>query len=198
MIPLEPFQAITTSIESIMTLSAVMTHPETHQSESGGTSTSTIAGAIVGATIGVIIIATAIVCICIIRYNKERQKSVADKQQKQHQHENSKSKGGSTNVTVMLMQQCDAYVKPRVYHGATSIGIAEQDVQLNQAYGVKGEGHVGRDEVETEDEYEKMYYAQELEEYANPNKYELSPPQQEGNMDVHVHTENTDEIYECI
>ena len=175
-----------------------MTHPEILQSEPGGTSASTIAGAIVGATIGVIIIVTAVVCICIIRYNKERQKLVTDKQQEQHQHENSKSKSGLKDVTVLSMQQCDAYIEPRVYHGATPIGIAEQDVQLNQAYGVKGEGRMGRDEVETEDEYEKMYDAQELEEYANPNEYELSPPQQEGNMDVHVHTENTDEIYECI
>ena len=124
---------------------------------------------------------------CIIRYNKERWKSVADKQQKQHQYK--KSEGGSTNVAV-----------PRVYHAATSIGVAEQDVQLNQAYGVQHAGHVEIDKEEAENEYviEKMYDAKGLEEYANPNEYELLPLQQEGNMDVHVHTENTDELYECI
>ena len=53
----------------------------------------------------------------------------------------------------MSMQQCEAYVETRVYHGATSIGIKEQEVQLNQTYGVKGEGRVGIDKEETEDEY---------------------------------------------
>ena len=53
----------------------------------------------------------------------------------------------------MSMQQCEAYVETRVYHGATSIGIKEQEVQLNQTYGVKGEGRVGIDKEEREDEY---------------------------------------------
>ena len=95
------------------------------------------------------------------------------------------------------MQQCEAYLETRVYHRATSIGIAEQDMQLNQAYGVIDKGRVGLDAEKTKDDYEKMYDAQRLDEYyGNTNEYELSPLYHEGNMDIHVHTENTYEIYE--
>ena len=180
----EPFREVTRS-------------PEADQSESGETSASTVAGITVGATIGVIIIVIVIVSIrvwCIIRYNKERQKSVTNKQQKKHQDE--KSDGESTNATVLSIPQHEDYLETRVYHRATSIGIAEQDMQLNQAYGVIDKGRVGLDAEKTEDDYEKMYDAQRLDEYyGNTNEYELSPLYQEGNVDVHVHTENTDEIY---
>jgi hypothetical protein len=66
---------------------------------------------------------------------------------------------------------------------------AISEVQLNQAYGVHGEGHVA---IEAEDEYviEKMYDAQGLE---KPSEYviELPAQQQDG-----VYTE--EELYECI
>jgi hypothetical protein len=178
------------------------TDPEADQSElSGGSPATVIAAAIAGATMGVII--TAIVCVsvwCIIRRDKKRQESVADIQQQKQEQYHQKREDGPTNV--MSMQQNEAYVRvePRVYHSAILIGVAEQKVQLNQAYRVHGERRVGIDAEETEDDYviENMYDAKGFEERAKPAEYELPAQQKDGNIHVHVYTEDSNELYEYI
>ena len=70
------------------------------------------------------------------------------------------------------MQLNEAYTEPTVWH--TAIGTPEQEVQLNQAYGVRGEGCVGVDAEETGDEYERMYAAAvNRHEMLRPNAMEL-------------------------
>ena len=186
-----------------MTLSAterVTTGPEADQS--GGTLATTIVAAVVGGITGVII--TVVVCVCVwcitrhVSCNKERRKSDAGKQQQQQQQQD-----GSINV--ISMQQNEAYTEPTVYH--TVIGIPEQALQLNRAYGLRGEGCVGIDTEETEDEYERMYAANHHAMFrpntrghdkhpnlALPRECKLPVQQQEGN----IYTEYNEHPYEYI
>ena len=131
--------------------------PEDDQSDRS--SVTTIASAIFGGIIGVLI--TVIVCVCVwcitrhirtqISYNKERQagKSVTNEQQQtQYQHQ---QQDGSTNV--ISMQQNEAYkpisltlssnsMEPTVYHTAAH-WIPQQAIQLNLAYGQRDKQGVG-------------------------------------------------------
>ena len=143
----------------IRTQSRATTAPEADQPDVP--SASTIASAVFGAIIGVMI--TVIVCVCVwcikrrvriqVSYKKEREtESVTNtnKYQQNHQH-HEEQQSESTNV--ISMQQNEAYkqiiltgtTEQTDYHTGTG-WIPEQTVQLNVAYGKREERCVGKRE----------------------------------------------------
>lgn len=150
-------QEATGSVE-IRTQSRATTAPEADQPDVP--SASTIASAVFGAIIGVMI--TVIVCVCVwcikrrvriqVSYKKEREtESVTstNKHQQNHQH-HEEQQSESTNV--ISMQQNEAYKQIKLtdtteqtdYHTGTE-WISEQTVQLNVAYGKREELCMGKE-----------------------------------------------------
>ena len=85
------------------------------------------------------------------------------------------------------MQQNEAYTEPTVYH--TAIEIPEQALQLNQPYGLRGEGAnchaMFRPNTRRHDKHSNL---------ATPREHELPVQQQENN----ICTEDNEHLYDYI